>query len=135
MNAKELLKKQNLRVTQHRLTVVDLLLNNNHAVPFSTIQTAAKEMDRVTLYRTIDTLVQNGVIHKAYADKSDTHYALCDHQQCSHHAHEHNHIHFKCTNCETVSCVDVKPNFELSIPNVKISTISILADGICAECS
>ena len=93
-----------------------------------------QDFDRVTLYRTINSLLEHGIIHKAMADEKDTFYALCS-THCSAHRHNHRHIHFKCTRCESVSCLPVETSTELNIPGHVVNELRIEATGICASCN
>lgn len=129
----ELLKSKNLRATHHRVHILDMILNYGSAIPYSHLQNNAKQMDRVTLYRILDSFIASGVIHKAYSDQHDSYLAVCNHQ-CSKQEHNHQHIHFKCSECDTVSCVEIDMNFQIAIPNAQVHSFSINADGLCAMC-
>ena len=65
---KEILKSRKLKATQTRLQLLSIFDQEKYAIPYSKIQVLMKETDRVTLYRTIETLLEKGVIHKAYRE-------------------------------------------------------------------
>ena len=60
-------------------------------MPYSAIQKALKSTDRVTLYRTLQTLSDKGIIHKAAHIDNEDYYAICEHS-CT--ADEHIHTMF-----------------------------------------
>lgn len=129
-----LLRNRNLKATSKRIEVLSVISQNEKAIPLSEIQKSLKDFDRVTLYRTIQALTENGIIHKAMSDEKNTYYAICSHR-CSSHQHDHKHIHFKCNSCHTVSCVQAEQSISLSILGHSIEDFEIEAKGICASCS
>ena len=62
---KELLHKRELKATNSRIDLLSNLDKFGSAMPYSAIQKALKSTDRVTLYRTLQTLSDKGIIHKA----------------------------------------------------------------------
>ena len=129
----ELLSSRKLKVTATRKALISLLLEFESALPYSQIQETLNDTDRITLYRTIQTLLDKGIIHKAFTNNEDTYYALCG-NTCSNEEHQHDHIHFKCKVCNTVSCENVGNEIEITIPHFKIENININLSGICKEC-
>ncbi|MGB0424289.1 MAG: Fur family transcriptional regulator, partial [Flavobacteriales bacterium] len=110
-----LLRERKLKATPTRLAVLELFLENDNAVAHSVMQEQLEDFDRVTLYRILQALLEHGVIHKAFTRDNETYYALCSHT-CSSQQHQHEHIHFKCTKCEEVSCVQIEQPIQLQIP-------------------
>lgn len=130
---KELLNKRDLKATNPRINLLLQMQKYNSAMPYSTIQKAMKSIDRVTLYRTLETLVGQGVIHKAFQENSEVYYAICG-KQCSKTHHHHEHIHFKCIKCESVTCEQLKDKLKISIPDYEIHQVSIHVKGVCQLC-
>ncbi len=128
-----LLRDRNLKATSIRLEILNLISNYNKAIAFSEIQKKLASFDRVTLYRTMQALLENGIIHKAIVEENETFYAICS-SNCTSHYHEHNHIHFMCTNCKEVTCVHSTEGIKISIENHSISSLEIGAKGTCPSC-
>ena len=88
--------------------------------------------DRVTIYRALDRLVDEGKIHKITGLEGVIQYALCKGCQEKHH---HNHVHFNCTNCNKVICI------ENSIPEINLpegflaKEVQCMVSGICSQCN
>ena len=60
---------------------------------------AGEKFDRVTVYRTLQTFVEKGIIHTIPTADNSIRYALCKDDCAEGHHHDH-HIHFVCTNAE-----------------------------------
>lgn len=127
------LRDRGLKVTPKRLELLTLIANYGSAMPNSKIQKNVKNFDRVTLYRTINALLEGGIIHKAHTSNNDVYYAMCKHH-CSSGKHNHKHIHFKCTNCLEVSCIQLQEPLYVKIPNVRVQEVEIEAKGVCGKC-
>lgn len=128
-----LLRDRSLKATPKRLELLNVVANYPAAIPYSELQKKLKHFDRVTLYRTINALLDNGIIHKASVSTDDVYYALCK-EYCSTECHNHKHVHFKCETCLQVSCVDVESTLQIKIPNVKVNQVEIEVSGVCSKC-
>jgi len=129
---KNKLASNNLKATSLRLAFLDLLTDHTGAVSFSKIQQSFDNVNRTTLYRTIQTFLDKGLIHVA-SNQNDTYYALCDHQ-CSSKSHQHNHVHFECVKCNAISCEELVNQLKINLPQFKIETTEILLTGTCKHC-
>ena len=133
---KQLLKDHSLRLTEGRMDVLSIFMDKDFAISHGDIETEVNyKYDRVTIYRTLKSFLDKGLIHKVLDDNGSTRYALCDHA-CSIEAHQHDHIHFKCLKCGQTTCLDA-----VDIPSVKLppgfQTVesNYLISGICNRCS
>lgn len=133
-SAENLLRSKSLKATSTRVELVKRLSAFASAMPYSAIQEQMKDIDRVTLYRTIKSLTDQGVIHMAYQENNEKYYALCG-TGCQQHDHHHDHIHFKCTECLTVTCEQPTTPIAISIAGHHIQHLSINAEGICPTCA
>ena len=136
IEVKNLLKEHSLRLTQGRTDVLSIFLNRNIAVSHGDIETDVDgKYDRVTIYRTLRSFLEKGLIHKVLDDAGATRYALCS-DGCSEIQHQHNHIHFKCQACDETTCLD-----HVGIPNVtlpkgfRMAESNYLITGVCAKCA
>ncbi|MFT4667488.1 MAG: Fur family ferric uptake transcriptional regulator [Polaribacter sp.] len=130
---KGLLNSRGLKATGHRLKLLVSMEAYTSAMPYSTIQESMKSIDRVTLYRTLETLINQGIIHQALRENNEVYYAICG-KKCSENNHHHDHIHFKCTGCNSVTCHELSNNIKISIPDCEIHNVSIHVKGICKSC-
>lgn len=123
-----------LRSTPGRLAIVDLFLSKKCALSYADIEGSLDvTFDRVTVYRTLKTFLNSGLIHKVLDDGGGLKYALCS-EACEGLVHNHDHVHFKCIKCGQTSCLSVAIP-EVAIPvGYKIREASLLIRGICQKC-
>lgn len=127
-----LLKQTNLKVTPTRLAVLDLF--NSSSTPLSirdiTEMLSKKQLDMVTVYRTIHSFVDKRILRQVEMKHNHAHYELV----------KNHHHHLICQDCGKI--VDIKNcNFK-SIENQALeqsgfSTItehSFEMFGLCASC-
>lgn len=130
---RSLLNDKKLKATQTRIRLLDIIYKKNSAVSYSSIQKALKKTDRVTLYRTIQSLTKKGIIHKAFQDKKEVYYAVCG-TSCDDKNHNHDHAHFKCIECNTISCEDLVQPIEIQLADFNLHKVSINIEGVCKVC-
>ena len=131
----DILKKNGLSVTDGRKKILDLFLDAEGALAHADIekQTDAA-FDRVTVYRTLQTFVDKGIIHQIPTTDNSILYALCKHN-CEAGHHHDNHVHFICNNCSKTICLD-----DVTVPEVKLpkgfkpTQSAMVVTGICDEC-
>lgn len=135
LNTVKLLNDNGLRKTDCRLDVLDYLLAQDHAVTHGQLELEFPQFDRVTLYRTLSTFEDKGIIHDVKDGSGATKYAICRHGGCSHEGHEDEHVHFKCNKCGQVSCVDNVLIPEVPLPEgFRAKSQSFLIEGLCKNC-
>lgn len=130
------LKQHKLRITQVRLELLQYFQDNNKALSHADLEIEFdKKFDRVTIYRTLSSFVENGLLHKILDDSGTAKYALCMHGNIAHH-HTDNHVHFKCSNCCKIECLHDIEIPVLALPKkYKMQNANLLLEGICAVCN
>jgi len=130
---KELLKKHALRVTECRLDVLSFFSIHSRALSFRDLENEFEKYDRVTLYRTLNSFEESGLVHKIPTDSGAAAFGLC-HNDCDVHNHNHNHIHFTCDECGTVECIDTHKVPDVQLSGYEIKEVNFLVNGICKTC-
>src|SRR5438477_8084597 len=132
---KEILKRNSLSVTGSREKILGLFLHEQGALAHGDIEKRAGEkFDRVTVYRTLQTFVEKGIIHTIPTADNSIRYALCKDQCTEGHHHDH-HIHFICIKCGSTLCLA-----DVTIPEVKLpkgftfGETEVVVKGICKDC-
>ena len=135
MNIKDILRNNNLSVTASREKILNLFLEQQGALAHGDIEKRAGEkFDRVTVYRTLQTFVDKGIIHIIPTTDNSIRYALCKDDCKDGHHHDH-HVHFVCNNCHITYCLDDVVTPELKLPKgYTFSHIEVVAQGICKNC-
>ncbi|WP_301922377.1 Fur family transcriptional regulator [Ferruginibacter sp.] len=130
-----ILKKNRLSVTDGRKKILELFLHSNGALAHADIEkSTGKIFDRVTVYRTLQTFVDKGIIHIIPTIDNSVLYALCkDNCEAGHHHDEH--VHFVCDDCSKTICLE-----EVTVPLIKLpkgfkpNHAAMVVNGICNEC-
>jgi len=89
------------------------------------------EMNKTTVYRILERLEDEGILHGFKGKDGLQWYARCKGCSASHHADLH--PHFQCRVCGKTECLDI----ELSVPSVpqhKIDSAVLLLFGQCEDC-
>ena len=132
---KEILKRSQLSVTASREKILHLFLEQTGALAHGDIEKRAGEkFDRVTVYRTLQTFVEKGIIHTIPTADNSIRYALCK-DDCAEGHHHDQHIHFVCTNCKNTYCLDDIVTPEIKLPKGYSSEhIEVVVEGVCKNC-
>ena len=130
---KKLLQKRKLKATNIRISLLNKMGEHGSAISYSAIKKALNPINRVTLYRTIESLKEKGIIHKAFQENSEVYYAICG-NTCGENHHHHEHVHFKCLKCNTISCEKLDQILEFSLSDFIVNKISINLEGVCKFC-
>ena len=134
MKAQDILARHKLQPTAMRMLVLSYLQKQETAISLSGLYDDFEYADRTTLYRTLKSFEENGLVHSITDKKGTVQYAFC-HADCDVHEHNDAHIHFYCTSCENTYCL---PKFNipsLELPkNFQKSEVKLLVEGICDQC-
>jgi Fur family transcriptional regulator, ferric uptake regulator len=136
MNSTEsILRNFKLRTTPSRESILQLFLKRHYALSHSDIESETQvEFDRVTVYRTLKTFLDKGIIHKVLDDAGGLKYALCS-EACSETNHHHNHVHFKCMVCGQTKCLSTEiPTIKLP-KGFQVQETNVLIHGVCGKCN
>ena len=130
-----ILRNHKLRRTDCRVAVLKYFLAYTHAITHSELEKVLTSFDRVTLYRTLSTFLEKGLIHKVLDAGGITKYALCS-EKCAMHQHSDQHVHFNCVKCGLTECLD-----HVAIPTIQLPTgyqsleSNFLVQGVCKSCN
>jgi len=131
----DILKRNTLSVTESRKAILDLFIDTDGALAHADIEkNISNDFDRVTVYRTLQTFFENGIIHQIPTTDNTVLYALCK-DKCEAGHHHDEHVHFICNLCYKTICLD-----EVTVPQVKLPKgfkplqKAMVVKGICAEC-
>jgi len=130
----QLLSDHAVKPTPMRLLVLQTLFNYQAAGSISDLEEELEPTDRTTLYRTLKTFEQQGLVHPIDDGTGITKYALCS-SACSAEAHADMHVHFHCTHCGSTICLPNTQIPPLKLPeNYQSRDFNLMIQGICAAC-
>ncbi|RYF86261.1 MAG: transcriptional repressor [Chitinophagaceae bacterium] len=130
----DILHRRQLSSTESRRKILTLFLNSDDALTHGDIEKeVGDKYDRVTIYRTLQTFEEKGIIHSIPTADNAIKYALC--KECEEGHHHDDHVHFICTNCDKTICLDdvVSPKIELPAGYVA-DNVQVVIQGVCKEC-
>lgn len=132
--AKELLQGNKLRITQSREEVLGVFLQSERALSNQIIEQQLDHIDRITLYRTLKTFEDKGLIHKVIDTSNKHKFALCV-DGCSDHQHADSHVHFECESCRNTTCLNDVKTPEIHLPKgYRKSSVDVIVKGLCSNC-
>ena len=129
----KLLDSAKLKRTESRKKILDVLLKAAGPQTADEIISAIGKSgpNRVTVYRTLESIVEAGIVHRAFIDGRSQYYELgnkCTEHQC--------HPHFVCSDCGRTLCLP-----EVSVPMVSnapagfvINRQKVRLEGLCPKC-
>lgn len=124
-----------VRNTHAKTEILSLICDSDVALSHSDIQKKLGDLcNRVTIYRVLERLENEGVIHRIVNVDGVVNFAKCS-GKCTQEQHVHNHVHFNCKKCHSVTCI------ENSIPEINLpdgftaQEYNFIISGICPKCS
>ncbi len=107
---KHILHQFGLKVTPARLKVLEILMHSPAALSHSDITRRIddRNLDKVTLYRTLNAFEKAGLAHKVATEDRNWLYAL-NLRMDNKAATGHDHAHFICDECDRIYCLPVHP--------------------------
>ena len=99
------------------------------------VERLQSQMNKSTVYRILERLVDDGILHSFTGKDGLSWYALnhC-HQHSNSENPRHTHPHFQCKNCGKTECLPIP----IPIPEVtdhRVDSVSLLLVGKCAQCT
>lgn len=143
--AHERLRQLGARVTQPRLCILACLIGSGEALTHQGVIDRLPEqgekgetIDRVTVYRVLDWLVEQGVAQKRAGNDRVFRFSLVEHEAARAQQHRQ-HSHFHCTRCDRTFCLDdasvpAQPAAPRVPSGFAIEHVELTVNGVCAEC-
>jgi Fur family transcriptional regulator, ferric uptake regulator len=147
------LRTKAVRSTAARVKVLAALLGARCACSHQEMQESFAAMDRVTLYRALDCLIEAGLAHKIAGDDRVFRYSAGPEHGSAQQTPlaagnskpQHQHGHFKCTRCAKVFCLENAADAKLQATLQQLQAslgdsfqcheIELTIKGWCAECA
>ncbi len=124
-----------VRPTAMRILAFRFLAQKKVAVSLTEMETFFEKSDRTTLYRTLKTFEENGIVHQINDGKGSTKYALCQ-DGCDYEVHNDLHLHFHCTRCEETHCLTEHKIPQITLPEgYSVQDMDLVVNGLCDKCT
>lgn len=133
---KGILKAYGLKLTLPRSKMLEVFFLADRAVTYGEIlEFTAKTVDRVTVYRTLKALEAIGLIHRINGVGDGPAYALSI-RTGSGNAGFKQHLHFCCTNCHGIFCLNEHAMPTIILPEpYQVHSMSLIISGLCRTCN
>lgn len=132
---KERLRESGLRITSARIDILRTLHESALPMTAQDVLTSIESRgpaDRVTVYRTLNSLVETGIAHKVDPGDRVWRYGLLA-------ADHHQHAHFVCDACGTIRCLEdalitVNHKGKIGGDRFKVKQQDVYLHGTCETC-
>lgn len=129
-----ILERKDVQVTPMRMLVLEQFLLHACALSLADLEAALQRSDRSTIYRSLKTFVEKGVLHTVEEGSVAQHYALCQ-DACRAGEHRDWHPHFYCENCGQTTCIQELIIPRLTMPsNYQVHELEMTVKGRCPSC-
>lgn len=130
-----ILKSKEIAPTAMRILILDYLQKQTAAVSLQDLERDFDHSERTTLYRTLKTFEEKGLVHSIHDGTDSAKYALCA-EACKAGNHYDLHLHFYCYKCEQTFCLPKHQVPQVSIPEgYQLKELNLIAKGVCSKCS
>ncbi len=117
-----------------RLLVLKALYNRKTTISLSDLEIVLGKSDRVTIFRTLKTFQNNGLVHSIDDGTGSPKYALCE-DGCECNIERDIHVHFHCRVCEETFCLPKYKIPEINLPtNFNGEEANLVVKGVCGKC-
>ena len=124
-----------VRPTAMRILIYKCMAEKDIAVALTDIENAFAKSDRTTLYRTLKTFEEKGIVHQIDDGTNISKYALCE-PGCNCQLEQDLHLHFHCDNCDETMCLTEHKIPHINLPEGYIAEdANLVIKGICEKCS
>ena len=132
----DMLSSMGMTPTPHRKRVLEVIGSNSCPLSVQEIyETLArsKSINRVTVYRILDNLVEKGLVDRLSGGSRAAHYGLAPNEN------HQPHPHFYCKRCGQMNCLNPgsivmdMEAFQQMFPG-RIDGVEVRVDGLCKNC-
>ncbi len=121
-----------IRKTKSVESLLHIFEQSNDAVSVKElVERLRNEMNKTTVYRILERLVDEGTLHPFIGKDGLKWYAMC--KGCSSYHHLDSHPHFQCRVCGKTECLNMDVSIP-SVPNHKVDSAELLITGQCEDC-
>lgn len=129
------LESNGVRPTSMRILIYKFMAQKEAAVSLTDIENTFVKSERTTLYRTLKTFEEKGIVHQIDDGTGISKYALCE-PGCNCDLDQDLHLHFHCHNCDETVCLTEHKIPHINLPDGYVAdNANLVIIGICEKCS
>ena len=126
----ETLESKGIRPTAMRILIYKYMVEKEIALALTDIENAFIKSDRTTLYRTLKTFEENGIVHQIDDGTGTAKYAICE-EHCNCELEQDLHLHFHCNSCDETVCLTEHKIPHINLPEgYKAKDVNLVVKGI-----
>lgn len=130
-----MLTSKGVSPTAMRILILEYLQKQTSAVSLLDLEKDFTRSERTTLYRTLKTFEEKGLIHCINDGTEAKKYALCA-DACKAGSHYDLHLHFYCYSCKQTLCLPKHHVPDVAMPkNFQLKELNLIAKGLCDTCT
>lgn len=130
-NIQTIIENQGIRCTAIRHLILSEIIKIDRPFTLLDLEDALESVDKSTIFRTLSTFLEHGLLHEIDNGSGSKLYCRCGHPGTEHPAH----LHFTCTKCGKTYCIK---DIDLSsIPHPSgfyVEDMSCVMKGLCPSC-
>lgn len=122
-----------VKPTAMRILVYRVLEQCKHPISLKQMEDRMVTADRSTIFRTLNLLLKNNLVHTIEDGSGSLKYELCNSH--NHDSYDDQHVHFYCEACGQTYCLH-----HINIPRVElpedfvVNSANFIIKGICPKC-
>jgi Fe2+ or Zn2+ uptake regulation protein len=126
MDIKNIFTEKGIKATKNRLLITAYVFNSSKAVSLHDMhQIFINQMDRATVYRTLDFLAKNSILKKIANSKGINLFTI----------NSEINAQFKCNTCDSIELLpEIPEEYKNILKNKNIKNFNITVEGTCSEC-
>lgn len=129
----DLLEEHGVKVTANRMLVAGAIAKAGRPVTLTDLETDLETVDKSSIFRALSVFREAHVVHVLEDVGDGVRYELCH----SHHSpgDDDLHVHFYCTRCRKVYCLEEIPIPEVPVPEgFEVESANHMLRGLCPSC-
>ncbi|NER11833.1 transcriptional repressor [Leptobacterium flavescens] len=131
----EILEERGVRPTTMRLLIYKFLSEKRVALSLKDLENKFDRSDRTTLFRTLKTFEDKGIVHQIDDGSGVNKYAVCA-LECNCEIENDLHLHFHCNTCNETTCLTDHKIPQISLPaGYSAENVNLVVKGVCEKCS
>jgi Fur family ferric uptake transcriptional regulator len=132
--ARQVLREAKLYCTEPRIAILQVLMRAARPLRQDQIteQLILPALNKVTVYRTLESLIEVGLVHRVFTYERTWYFELADH--CTEHQC---HPHFTCTHCGVTTCLTdvLLPMAKVAQKGFVVNRQQVRLEGLCPACA
>jgi len=130
----KILNQKAVRITPMRQFLLEFFVQEQKPFGLTALEKVFLKAERTTIYRTLKTFEEKGIVHCIENGATEVKYALCK-EHCTEKQHIDQHPHFHCVVCQQTICLE-----SVLIPSVhlpegfEVKKLEMTIKGRCNDC-